>query len=375
MMDYPIRIKRVTLHYLSMELKNPFTTSFGTVKNREMIIIEMIDHDGTVGWGECVAFREPWYTEETLLTAAHIMKDFLIPKLMKQIIQHPDELHSQFSPIRKNPMAKSALEGAVWDIYAKKMNTSLSRALGGSKKEIDSGVSIGLQHSDEELFRMIDQSIEQGYKRIKLKIKPGQDISLIRKVRNKYPQLPIMADANSAYRFEDIERLKALDEFKLMMIEQPLGFDDLYEHALLQEQLATPICLDESIHSFHAAKQAIALNSCKVINLKIGRVGGLSEAVNILQLCEAKNISVWCGGMLESGISRAHNIALASLPQVNLPGDISSSSHYWDQDITYPEVLVQNGIIQVPEQTGMGFEVNRDWLDYYSTHKETFTSK
>ena len=374
-MNYPIKIKRVILHYLSMNLKNPFTTSFGTVKNREMIIVEMVDQEGMIGWGECVAFREPWYTEETLQTAAHIMKDFLIPKLMQQPIQHPDELHLLFSPVRKNPMAKSALEGAVWDIYAKKMNTSLSRALGGTKNAIDSGISIGLQDSDEELFRMINHSLEQGYKRIKLKIKPGQDISLIHKVRTTYPQLPIMADANSAYRVEDIERLKALDEYKLMMIEQPLGFDDLYEHAMLQQQLSTPICLDESIQSFENAKQAIALNSCKVINLKIGRVGGLSEAVKILKLCEAKNISVWCGGMLESGISRAHNIALASLPQVNLPGDISSSSHYWEQDITYPEVVVYNGMIQVPEQTGMGFEVDQHWLAFYSTHKESFTSK
>ena len=374
-MDIPIIIKRITLHYLSMELKNPFTTSFGTVKNREMIIVEMIDQEGAIGWGECVAFREPWYTEETLHTAAHMMKDFLIPKLMRQPIHHPDELQQLFSPIRKNPMAKSALEGAVWDLYAKKNNISLSQALGGTKQEIDTGISIGLQSSDEELFHMIDHSLEQGYKRIKLKIKPGQDVSLIRKVRHKYPQLPIMADANSAYSFEDIERLKSLDEYKLMMIEQPLRFDDIYEHAMLQQQMSTPICLDESIQSFENAKHAIALGSCKVINLKIGRVGGLSEAVKILQLCEANNISVWCGGMLESGISRAHNIALASMPQVNLPGDISSSSHYWAQDITIPEVIVQNGIIQVPDQAGMGFEVDRHWLTHYSTHKESFTSK
>lgn len=374
-MDISINIKEITLHYISMELKNSFTTSFGSLKDREMIIIEMVDFDGMVGWGECVAFREPWYTEETLQTAAHIMKDFLIPKLIQQPIYHPDELQHLFSPVRKNPMAKSALEGAIWDLYAKKNNSSLSRALGGTKNKIDTGVSIGLQASDEHLFRLIDHSLEQGYKRIKLKIKPGQDISLIRTVRRRYPHLPIMADANSAYCLADMDLLKALDEFDLMMIEQPLRFDDFYEHAILQQHITTPVCLDESIQSFENAKQAIALGSCKVINLKIGRVGGLSEAIKILHLCEANNISVWCGGMLESGISRAHTIALASMPQVNLPGDISSSSHYWEQDITFPSVIVENGVIQVPEQAGMGFEVNRKWLAHYSTHKESFTSK
>ncbi len=374
-MDTSINIKEITLHYISMELKNSFTTSFGSLKNREMIIIEMVDHDGIVGWGECVAFREPWYTEETLQTAAHIMKDFLIPKLIQQPLDHPDELQNRFSPVRRNPMAKSALEGAAWDLYAKKHNKSLSRALGGTKNEIETGISIGLQASDENLFRMIDHSLEQGYKRIKLKIKPCQDISLIRTVRRRYPHLPIMADANSAYCLADIDLLKALDEFELMMIEQPLRFDDIYEHAILQQQISTPICLDESIQSFENASQAIALGSCKVINLKIGRVGGLSEAIKILQLCEAQNIDVWCGGMLESGISRAHTIALASMPQVNLPGDISSSSHYWEQDITYPNVIVENGVIHVPEQAGIGFEVDRTWLNHYSTHKETFTSK
>ncbi len=374
-MASPIIIKEITFHYISMELKNPFTTSFGTVKDREMIIIEMVDSEGTVGWGECVAFREPWYTEETLQTAAHIMKDFLIPKLLEVPIHHPDELQKLFSPVRKNPMAKSALEGAIWDLYTRKNNISLSKALGGTKNAIDAGISIGLQHTDEDLFRLIDHSLEQGYKRVKLKIKPGRDISLIQTVRKRYPYLPIMADANSAYCLADIERLKALDEYELMMIEQPLRFDDMYEHAILQQQISTPICLDESIQSFENAKQAIALGSCKVINLKTGRVGGLSEAVKILNLCEAENISVWCGGMLESGISRAHNIALASLPQVNLPGDISSSSNYWNHDITFPEVIVHNGIIEVPDKAGIGFVVDRTWLAHYSIHKESFTSK
>ena len=374
-MDSPIKIKEITLHYLSMELLNPFTTSFGTVKDRDMIIVELVDHEGLTGWGECVAFREPWYTEETLQTAAHIIKDFLIPKLISQPIYHPDELQQLFSPVRKNPMAKSALEGAVWDLFSKKNNISLSKALGGTKSRIDTGISIGLQASNEDLFNRINHSIEQGYKRIKLKIKPGQDLSLLHTVRKKYPDLPIMADANSAYSLADVEHLKALDEYNLMMIEQPLRFDDIYEHSILQQQISTPICLDESIQSFENAKQAIALGSCKVINLKIGRVGGLSEALKILKLCEANHISVWCGGMLESGISRAHNIALASLPEVNLPGDISSSSNYWLQDITSPEVFVHNGRIEVPEQIGMGFDVDRKWLEHYTTHKETFTSK
>lgn len=367
-----MRIKEINLHHIQMKLKNPFTNSFSTVKDRRFIIIEAVLEDGLTGWGECVAFEHPWYTEETIYTCAHLLKDVLIPSVMNKPIRHPDDLTALFAPVRRNPMAKSALEGAVWDLYAKKNGLSLAKALGGEKKRIEAGISIGLKETDEELFSTIDEALKQGYKRIKLKIKPGQDISLISKVRTRYPSLPIMADANSAYTLADLERLHALDQYDLMMIEQPLAYNDLYEHALLQKELHTKICLDESIQSAHDALQAIQFGSCQVINLKIGRVGGLSESLKILKLCEEAGIDVWCGGMLETGISRAHTIALASMNAVNLPGDISSTQNYWHQDITIPEVVVSNGYIEVPENPGTGFEIDRKALEAFTIHKECF---
>ncbi|WP_455661801.1 o-succinylbenzoate synthase [Pradoshia sp.] len=367
-----MKLTNITLHYVQMKLKNPFTNSFSTVKNRSFIIIEAITDDGMTGWGECVAFDQPWYTEETIQTCSHILKDVLIPTIIGQHIHHPDELSSFFSPVRRNPMAKSALEGAVWDLYAKQNGLSLSAALGGGRKQIEAGISIGLKKKDEELFAAIDTSLAQGYKRIKLKIKPGQDISLISKVRDRYPGIPIMADANSSYTLADMDRLRELDQYGLMMIEQPLAYNDLYEHALLQKELKTKICLDESIQSAHDALQAIRFGSCRVINLKIGRVGGLSESLKILKLCEDEGIDVWCGGMLETGISRAHTIALASMSAVNLPGDISSTQNYWHQDITAPEVTVSKGCINVPDKPGIGFELNRDALEAFTVRKEHF---
>lgn len=374
MTEHTFYIKKIILHFASMELVNPFTTSFGTVRNRDMILVEAHDEIGTIGWGECVAFKEPWYTEETVQSAAHIMRDFLIPLILNQPLDHPDEVTPLFSAIRRNPMAKAAIEGAVWDIYAKRNNRSLSAALGGTRTNIEAGISIGLQDNEEDLYRLIDKSLEKGYKRVKLKIKPGMDIDLIKNVRKHFPDLSIMADANSAYTLKDTDRLKMLDAYNLLMIEQPLGYSDIVEHAILQKEITTPICLDESIQSYEDAKEAIALESCKVINLKIGRVGGLSESIKILNLCQEKNIAVWCGGMLESGISRAHNIALASLSQVNLPGDISSSSRYWQKDITVPPVVVENGYIPVPVNKGIGYEIDREALQAYSYKIESFSN-
>lgn len=367
-----MKITSITLHYVQMKLKNPFTNSFGTVQERNFIIIEANTEDGMTGWGECVAFDQPWYTEETIQTCSHILKDLLIPAIIGQHINHPDELVSFFAPVRRNPMAKSAIEGAIWDLYAKKKGLSLANVLGGKRKQIEAGISIGLKKNDEELFAAIDNSLAQGYKRIKLKIKPGLDISLISKVRRRYPRIPIMADANSAYTLADMDTLRELDQYGLMMIEQPLAYNDLYEHALLQKELKTKICLDESIQSAHDALQAIRLGSCRVINLKIGRVGGLSESLKILKLCEDEGIDVWCGGMLETGISRAHTIALASMNAVNLPGDISSTKNYWNRDITAQEVVVLNGCIDTPDKPGIGFEIDRDALEAFTVRKEHF---
>ena len=367
-----MKLSKITLHYIQMELKNPFTNSFSTVKNRRLIVIEALTEDGMTGWGECVAFEQPWYTEETIHTCSHILKNVLIPSIIGQHIQHPSDLASFFAPVRRNPMAKSALEGAVWDLYAKERGLPLARALGGKRKQVEAGISIGLKETDEELFAAIEQSLIQGYKRIKLKIKPGQDISLISKVRCRYPHIPIMADANSAYTIADLDHLRKLDQYDLMMIEQPLAYNDLYEHALLQKELRTKICLDESIQSAHDALQAIRFGSCQVINLKIARVGGLSEALKILKLCEEEEIDVWCGGMLEAGISRAHTIALASINAVNLPGDLSSTQNYWNRDITTPEVVVLNGFIDTPNKPGLGFDIDRDALEAFTVHKECF---
>ncbi|GAA0316224.1 o-succinylbenzoate synthase [Bacillus carboniphilus] len=368
-----IPIKKITLHKLRMRLKNPFATSFGTLQDKEFFIIEMEDGEGNRGFGESVAFISPWYTEETVQTNEHIMRDFLIPLLFQQPINHPDEVTQIFSVIRRNNMAKAAIEGAVWDLFAKRENLSLSKALGGTKTEIDVGIAIGIQASIPDLLHIIEEKVQQGYKRVKLKIKPGSDLEVLREVRSHFPDLPLMADANSAYTLQDIEHLKKLDDFNLLMIEQPLAHDDIVDHAILQKQLKTPICLDESIHSSDDARKAIELGSCRIINVKIGRVGGLTESKKIHDYCVTHDVPIWCGGMLEAGVGRAHNIALTSLDQFILPGDTAGSSHYWEQDIIQPEVVVQNGTIQVPDSPGIGYEINREALERFTIDRKVYT--
>ncbi|NEY73651.1 o-succinylbenzoate synthase [Bacillus mesophilus] len=365
-------IKKVVLHKLVMRLNDPFSTSFGTFQDKEFFVVEMIDENGVQGFGESVAFTSPWYSEETVKTNEHIMSDFLIPLLLSAPIHHPDEVSSRFSTIRSNNMAKSALEGAVWDLYAKRSNIPLAKALGGEKQQIDVGISIGIQPTVTELLRVIDQNVTEGYKRIKIKIKPGWDVDILKEVRKQFPSTALMADANSAYTLKDIEHLKKLDDLNLTMIEQPLAHDDIIDHAKLQSVLETPVCLDESIHSFDDVRHAVELGSCKIINVKIGRVGGLSESKRIHDYCKEQNIPVWCGGMLEAGIGRAHNIALTTLSQFNLPGDTAASSRYWSKDIIDPEVLVNNGVIQVPSSPGIGYEVNWTNLESYRVDKKVF---
>ena len=294
------------------------------------------------------------------------MEDFLIPLLQESTINHPDDVSDIFKPIKRNHMAKAALEGAVWDLYAKRENQTLAEALGGEKKQIDVGISIGIQSSVEALVDVIERSLANGYKRIKLKIKPGADIDVIREIRKTFPNTPIMVDANSAYTLDDIEHLKQLDAFDLMMIEQPLAHDDIVDHAKLQKEISTPICLDESIHSLEDARKAYELGSTKIINIKIGRVGGLTEAKRIHDFCQKHDIPVWCGGMLEAGVGRAHNIALTTLPQFTLPGDTAGSSRYWEKDIIKPEVIAKNGVIQVPDQPGIGYDIDEDAMDEFT---------
>lgn len=366
-----IHLDRVILRKLRMRLKTPFTTSFGSFEDKEFFLIECIDRHGINGWGESVAFATPWYNEETVQTNEHVIEDFLIPLLAEEPIRHPDEVSERFSSIRRNNMAKSALEGAIWDIYAQKKELPLAVVLGGEKNVIDVGVSIGIQKSVDELLAVIDKHLAEGYKRIKIKIKPGWDVDVLKQVRRQFPDTPLMADANSAYQLADVEHLKRLDEFGLTMIEQPLAHDDIIDHAVLQRQLKTSVCLDESIHSFEDARKAVELGSCKIINIKIGRVGGITESKKIHDYCEKHDVPVWCGGMLESGVGRAHNIALTTLPQFALPGDTAGSLRYWERDIIDPEVVVHGGVIEVPDRPGIGYEVNRDVVDQYTIESKT----
>lgn len=362
-----MEINKIVLRKMSLELKSPFQTSFGVQKKRDFMIVELHSNNH-IGYGECVAPNHPFYSEETVGTVEHILEEFLIPALLNhKDIKHPDELSEIFKPFRRNNMAKSALEGAYWDLYAKENNIPLYKALGGTKSEIEVGISIGIQESLDELIEVVNGFVSQGYKRIKLKIKPGTDLAILQGIRKQFPNIKMMADANSAYTLEDIDLFKQMEDLDLMMIEQPLAHDDIIDHSKLQAEINTPICLDESIHSLEDAKKAIKLGSCKIINIKIGRVGGLTEAKKIHDYCASKGIPVWCGGMLESGIGRAHNIAISSLPNFSLPGDTAASSRYWHEDIITPEVTVENGTIPLPSSAGIGYEPNNELMEKYTT--------
>lgn len=370
-----IDIQQIILHRLKMTLKNPFSTSFGTMQDKEFFVIEMIDRDGVRGYGESVAFVSPWYTEETVKTTEHMMEDFLIPLLFQAPIGHPDEVSIRFSPIKRNNMAKAALEGAVWDLFAKRQNLSLTQTLGGAKKEIDVGISIGIQPTTKDLLLTIEKAVNEGYKRVKIKVKRELDVELLRAVRREFPSLPLMVDANSAYSLKDLEHLKKFDEFDLLMMEQPLGQDDIIEHGKLQKELKTPICLDESIYSLDDVKMALELNACQIINVKVGRVGGLTETKKINDYCRAHGIPIWCGGMLDAGIGRAHNIAVTTLDGFVLPGDTSASNRYWQKDIIEPEVTMNNGVIRVPTKPGIGYEINWKVLEEQRIEKRIFRNE
>lgn len=367
-----MKIVEVKLRHLAMDMKFPFTTSFGTMQKKNFILLEARDATGTVGWGESVAFDAPWYTEETMRTNWHMLEDFLIPLVLHKELQHPDEVSTLFAPIRKNNMAKSTIEGAIWDIYAQHTKQSLAQALGGTKNQIEVGISIGIQPSIDQLIAVVDKQIRAGYKRIKIKIKPGWDVDVIHALREKFPHVPLMADANSAYSLQDIAHLKKLDAYDLLMIEQPLATDDVIDHAKLQQHITTPICLDESITSLEDARKAVEIGAAKIINIKIGRVGGLTEARKIHDYCLAQNVPVWCGGMLEAGIGRAHNVALTSLSNFILPGDTAGSDHYWEKDIITPEVIVKNGYIDVPNMPGIGYAIDLEAVNRYTVSEKIY---
>ena len=358
-----MKIEQIELHHIEMPLVHPFRTSFGVETKRPSIIIS-IRSEGITGWGECVAGLGPWYSSETVGTAWHILKDFLVPKLLGQEITQPADVPPLLKSVRGHPMAKAAIENAVWDLLAKAANKPLSALLGGVKDRVDVGVSIGIQPTLEALLARVDGFVAAGYGRIKMKIEPGWLIEPIRQVRERYPQTQLMADANSAFTLADAPLLKQLDPFGLTMIEQPLGYDDIADHARLQLELETAVCLDESIHSVADAKAMIDLKAGRIINMKVGRVGGFSNALTIHKLAQDAGIPLWCGGMLETGIGRAANVHLASLPNFKLPGDISATDRYYHEDIADPPfVLNSDSTMTVPTGPGIGVEVSRKRLE------------
>ncbi|KAB7667288.1 o-succinylbenzoate synthase [Bacillus sp. B1-b2] len=368
-------IDKIEVDTVKMPLVNPFETSFGKLKEKDFLIVKLFGKNH-VGLGESVALPDPTYSEETTGTVSYMLEKFLIPMLFKHEIQHPDDVSTIFSPIRRNNMAKAALEGAVWDLYSKEKGIPLARALGGTQPTIDVGVSIGIEATTEQLLSKVERFLAEGYKKIKIKIKPGYDLEPLTKIRETFGyDIPLMADANSAYSLKDLSHLKKFDALNLMMIEQPLAYDDIIDHSVLQKEIKTPICLDESIHSAEDARKAIELRSCKIINIKIGRVGGLSEAKKIHNLCQSHAIPVWCGGMLEGGIGRAHNIAITSLSGFTIAGDTSASNRYWQEDIIVPEVTLSSpGEISVPTSSGIGYELNEEVIQKHLLNKKVYTS-
>ncbi|HEY3930554.1 MAG TPA: o-succinylbenzoate synthase [Candidatus Koribacter sp.] len=355
-----MKIDFIALRELRMKLRAPFQTSFGTTVNRRVLLVE-IGSEGATGWAEITTPEEPFYNAETTDTAWHVFSDFIVPMVLGKSLTKAADAPHLMRGIRGNEMARAGFENAMWVVEATTKKQPLSKLLGGTRDEIASGVSLGIQADTGVLLAKIEQELAAGYRRIKLKIKPGMDIEVVRKVREKYPDILLMVDANSAYRLEDAPLLKQLDSYNLMMIEQPLNWDDIYLHALLQKQLKTPICLDECIHNAGHAQGAIEMHACGVMNIKLGRVGGHSEARRIHDVCLNRNIPVWCGGMLESGVGRAHNVAMSTLPGFVLPGDVSASRRYWDEDIIEPEIEVgDKGTIQVPKTPGLGFQVRTD---------------
>jgi O-succinylbenzoate synthase len=353
-----MKISSITLYHLSMALRSPFETSFGRSEGRDCILIEARSGDITA-YGECVADKDPGYSYETVGTAWHVLRDYLIPAILDVELDGPAGLQTRLSHVRGHHMAKAGLEMAVWDLQGKQDSRSLRQMLGGSRERVDVGVSVGLQASPAELVKTVDGYLKQGYRRIKIKIKPGRDVPDAQAVRQAFPNIRLQVDANSAYTLETAPTLKPLDDLNLLLIEQPLNEDDIWDHHVLQAQFKTPICLDESILSARHARQALEMGSCRIINIKAGRVGGLSEAVAIHNLCRDRQIPVWCGGMLETGVGRASNLALASLPGFTLPGDISASNRYYLEDITDQSFSLEpDSTIRVPDAPGLGITVN-----------------
>ncbi len=354
-----INIRTVQLREIHLPLVHYFETSFGRTYDRKIVLVTVRTADGH-GYGECTAGEDPGYSSETTETAWHVLSDFVIPALLGKDIPEPSSVSPMLHLIRGHRMAKAAIETAVWDLDARAKDLALSKSIGGTRAEIACGVSIGIQDSIETLLAKVRKEVAAGYRRIKIKIKPGWEEEPVRCIRAEFPDILLMVDANSAFKLADIELLRILDRYNLMMIEQPLSYEDIVDHAALQKEISTPICLDESIHSAEDARKAIEMGSCRIINVKLGRVGGYSEAIRINDYCLRHQVPVWCGGMLESGVGRAHNIAMSTLPGFTLPGDVSASKRYYAEDTIRPPVVVSpQGTIRVPEKPGIGYDI--DW--------------
>lgn len=366
-----MKVIRANLYQVDLPLRNPFQTSAVYMTAKKTIILELIDQDGTTGYGECAALEFPFYSEEFRAGALSLLKDQLLPLIVGEQIDHPDGTDEIFQHFRKNKMAKSAVNSALWDLYAKQNNESLSKALGGNKSTVETGVSIGIQKSPQDLVNVVDGYLKQGYHRIKMKIRPGQDYDYLKAVRKHFPDANLTADANSAYRLKDVAALKKLDDLNLQMIEQPLEPGDLIDHAELQSQIKTPICLDESIVELSDVRKMAKLGSGKIINIKVSRVGGLTSARKIQATATKYNIQCWGGGMLDAGVQRAQDIAAAALPGYTLANDIAPSSRYFEEDIITPMVVLHGSNINVPNKPGMGYEINWDVLDKYTVGKDT----
>jgi O-succinylbenzoate synthase len=369
-----MKVEAVTIRELRMPLKHFFETSFGRSEGRRVLLVTA-HCEGVEGWAECVAGDGPFFSYEWIETAWVTIRDFLAPALIGKSVAHAKDSPALMSRVRGHNMAKAAVENALWDAEARTNQQPLWKLLGGTLKEIACGVSIGIQNSHEQLLEKIETELAAGYQRIKIKVKPGWDLEVLAKIRQRWPKILLSCDANSAYRPTDLDHLRKFDDFSLLMIEQPLWDDDIFQHSKLQKEIKTSICLDESIRQARDAEAAIALGACRIINIKVGRLGGFTQAIAVHDLCQQHRIPVWCGGMLETGIGRAHNIALSTLPNFRLPGDVSASKRYWAEDIVEPEIEVSpRGTIAAQDTPGTGYEIKRDLIEKLTVRVETIRS-
>jgi o-succinylbenzoate synthase len=370
-----MKIESLTLHEIHMPLVHFFETSFGRVYSRRILLVS-VRADGVRGWGECVAGEDPYYSPEWIETAWPTIKNYLAPALLGSEVRSGRECPALFARVRGHRMAKAAVENAVWDAEAQLRHQPLWKMLGGTRREIACGVSIGIQDTVEQLLEKIETELAAGYRRIKVKVKPGWDLNVLEKIRARWCDIVLSVDANSAYTLDQTEHLRKFDNYNLLMIEQPLWNDEIYLHARLQKTIRTAICLDESIHHARDADFALEIGACRIINIKVGRVGGFTEARKVHDVAHEHGIPVWCGGMLESGVGRAHNIALSTLENFRLPGDVSASRRYWKQDIIEPEVEVSHdGMITVRDAPGTGYRVRENLIQELTVREETFRSE